>query len=138
MNNFLKYQDTEEKRDEFSEYVHLNFRLIMTKMQSEMRRKLDIEPCNNNENGYYDLLASLTGRTFNEMVYCLCGMLQAWDMKFNEIIPNAITLILLDLMAGINPLNGGLRKDVVDLDVFNKYYMDHIAELRKHFEALPK
>ncbi len=138
MNNFQKYQDTLARQEEFSTYVHLNFRLIMTKMQSEMRRKLDIEPSKDNDNGYYDLMGSLSGRLFNEMVYSLCGMLQAWDMKFTDLIPNTTTLMLLDLMAGKNPLNGEIRKDIVDLYVFNKYYLDHIAVLRKHVEALPK
>jgi|GEM_PF-2795282 hypothetical protein len=138
MNNFQKYQDTKEKQEEFSEYVHLNYRLIMVKMQSEMRRKLEIEPSQTNENGYHDLMASINARLFNEMVYALTGFLQAWDMNFTDLIPNMTTLMLLDLMAGKNPLNGEIRKDVVDLDTFNEYYMNHIAELRKNIEALPK
>ncbi len=38
------YKDNDERSKQFSMYVHMNFRLILTKMLSEMRRKLDIVP----------------------------------------------------------------------------------------------
>ena len=76
---FTEYYSTPEKIAELSEYVHLNFRVIMTKMQSEMRRKLDIEPNMENRDGYYSLMLSLQGRLFNEMVYSLVSVLQSMN-----------------------------------------------------------
>lgn len=136
---FTDYYSTPEKIEEMSEYVHLNFRLIMTKMQSEMRRKLDIEPNTQNQDGYYSLACSLQGRLFNEMVYSLCGMCQALDIKFRDVIPKDTILLLFDLMEGKNPLQGKIRTDVHDdKEKFEKYYMSNIAELRAEKEALPK
>lgn len=135
---FVKYYSTEEKIKEMSEYVHINFRLILTKMLSEMRRKLDIKPDQQNSEGYVSLMMSLQGRLFNEMVYSMCGSCQSHNMKITEVVPPITLLMLLELMKGINPLQGHLRRDVVDLDVFNKYYLEHVDELREVLEALPK
>lgn len=56
---FKDYYNSEERIKELSEYVHLNFKLIHTKMVSEMRRKLDITPDLSNTDGYASLLISL-------------------------------------------------------------------------------
>lgn len=135
---FLEYYSTPEKIAEMSEYVHLNYKLIATKMLSEMRRKLDINPSKTNEEGYTSLMYSLHGRLFNEMVYAFCGLCQAADMRFDEIIPRQTLLLLLDLLQGINPLNGKLNENVTPLDKFKTYYLKEIDAIRDHIEALPK
>lgn len=139
MDKFAKHCNSQEKIKEFSEYVHLNFKLIMTKMISEMRRKLDIEPDMNNPDGYVSLMVSLYGRMFNEMVYSLAGISQATNTPVNEIVPETSLKIFLDLWEGKNPLAGRLRSDVKeDLAGFKRYYLEHIDELRENAEALPK
>lgn len=138
MNKFHKYYDTSEKIKEISLYVHNNFKLIMTKMLSEMRRKLDIESEISNEEGYLDLAVSLQGRLFNEMVYSLAGVCQYSDLNFKDIIPKQTILILLDLMNGKNYLEGNQREDVPkDLKGFFEYYQKEVEDLRKVLEALP-
>lgn len=139
MDKFAKHCSSQEKIDEFSEYVHLNFKLILTKMISEMRRKLDIEPDMSNSEGYVSLMVSLYGRMFNEMVYSLAGISQATNAPVNEIIPQTTLKVFLDLYEGKNPLEGRLRTDVKeDLAGFKRYYLKHIDELRENIEALPK
>lgn len=138
MDKFTKYYGDPKKVEEMSEYVHLNFRLIMTKMVSEMRRKLHIAPDRQNTEGYMSLLASLQGRLMNEMVYSMAGLCQSVNMKLTEILPPMTLIWILEMMKGLNPLNGALRQEMVDLDTFNKYYMENIAELRENVEALPK
>ena len=138
MDKFTKYYSDPKKVEEMSEYVHLNFRLIMTKMVSEMRRKLDIAPDQKNTDGYMSLMASLQGRLMNEMVYSMAGLCQHLNMKLTDILPPMTLIWILEMMKGVNPLNGALRQEVVDLDTFNRYYMENIEELRKDVEALPK
>lgn len=139
MDKFAQHCNSEEKIEEFSEYVHLNFKLIMTKMISEMRRKLDINPDMNNSEGYVSLMVSLYGRMFNEMVYSFAGISQATDSPVNAIVPETSLKIFLDLWEGKNPLEGRLRSDVKeDLAGFKRYYLKHIDELRENVEALPK
>lgn len=140
MDKFANYYEGNEKRiQELSEYVHLNFKLIMTKMISEMRRKLDIEPDLLNKEGYVSLMASLQGRLFNEMVYALCGLCQSMKLNPVEVLPITTIQIFTDLMQGKNVLQGKLRDDITeDLPGFKKYYLEQIDELRKITEALPK
>jgi hypothetical protein len=139
MDKFAEYHKTDEKIQELSEYVHLNFKLIQTKMISEMRRKLDINPDMGNSDGYVSLMVSLYGRMFNEMVYSLSGICQALKMNASDIVPITTLKVFLDLWEGKNPLNGRLRTDVKeDLDGFKKYYLENIDELRKNIDALPK
>lgn len=139
MDKFAQHCSSEEKISEFSEYVHLNFKLIMTKMLSEMRRKLDIEPDMSNSDGYVSLMVSLYGRMFNEMVYSLAGISQATNTPVNGIVPNTSLKIMLDLWEGKNPLEGRLRTDIKeDLEGFKRYYLEHIDELRENVEGLPK
>ena len=136
---FAEYYNSPEKIKELSEYVHLNFKLIQTKMISEMRRKLEIEPDLSNRDGYVSLMCSLYGRMFNEMVYGLCGICQSTSVNFDEMIPKETRLILLDLMSGRNPLKGNIRTDVPDdLKKFKEFYLENIEELRKNIGALPK
>lgn len=140
MDKFVKfYENNEEKNSELSEYVHQNFKLIMTKMTSEMRRMLDIIPDLRNSDGYLSLILSLQGRMFNEMIYSLCGVCQSTNEKLINIISKKTLLIFLDLLQEKNVLNGLSRTDVPeDLENFKKYYMPQINELRKNIEALPK
>src|SRR5208283_1099163 len=91
---------------------HLNFKLIQTKMISEMRRKFDIKPSRDNSEGYISLMVSLYGRMFNEMIYSLAGICQSCDMKLTKIAPPLTLSLLLDLIEGKNPLNGKLRSDI--------------------------
>lgn len=136
---FAAYYSSEEKIEELSEYVHLNFKLIHSKMLSEMRKKLDLTPTMTNEDGYVSLMVSLYGRMFNEFVYSLCGVVQSLKIPISEIIPDLTLKILLDLWEGKNVLNGRIRTDIKeDLEGFKKYYLAHIDELREHKEALPK
>jgi len=136
---FAEYYNTPEKIQELSEYVHLNFKLIQTKMLSEMRRKLNITPDLENTDGYVSLIYSLYGRMFNEMTYGLCEICQSSKMKASDIIPETTLKIFLDLWEGKNPLDGRLRTDVKDdLAGFKKYYLENIDELRSNKEALPK
>lgn len=136
---FAVYYSSEERIKELSEYVHLNYKLIHTKMLSEMRRKLDITPSLDNRDGYVSLMVSLFGRMFNELIYDLAGICQFTQLKGNAIIPKETLKILLDLYEGKNPLNGRLRTDVEDdLEEFKKYYLENIDELRENIEALPK
>src|ERR1700683_1254396 len=109
MDKFVKYYDNEEKIKELSQYVHENFKLIHTKMISEMRRKLDITPEMDNRDGYLSLMVTLYGRMFNEMVYGLSGICQSIQRDASAIIPNSTLKILLDLYEGKNPLEGLLR-----------------------------
>lgn len=138
MDKFTKYYSDPEKVKEISEYVHLNFRLIMTKMVSEMRRKLDITPDIENTDGYISLMYALQGRLLNEMVYSMAAICQESGMKLTEILPPMTLIWILEMMKGVNPLNGALRQDMVDLYTFKKYYMENIEELRENVEALPK
>lgn len=139
MDKFAKFYETEEKQAELSEYVHLNFKLIHTKMISELRRKLDIDPAMSNEEGYLSLLVSLNARMFDELIYSMCAICQSVNMKASEIIPIATIQIFLDLLEGKNALGGRIRTDVKnDLEGFKEYYTKHIDELRKVVEALPK
>lgn len=136
---FAQYFNSQEKIKELSEYVHLNFKLIQTKMLSEMRRKLDITPDLKNSDGYISLMVSLYGRMVNEIVYGLAGISQSTGTKVSEIIPNQTLKIFLDLYEGKNPLNGRIRTDVKDdLEGFKKYYLENIDEIRENKEALPK
>lgn len=139
MDKFKEYYNSEEKISELSEYVHLNFKLIHTKMLSEMRRKLEITPDITNVDGYLSLLISLFGRMFNELVYSMCGICQSTGLKSSEILPETTIKILLDLYEGKNPLNGRIRTDVKeDLEIFKKYYIKNIDDLRNIKECLPK
>ncbi len=97
---FTEYYSSEEKITEMSEYVHINFKLIETKMLSEMRRKLDIKPNMDNSDGYLSLMASLHGRMFNEMVYSLAGFCQSLNIKASDIVPETTLKIFLDLYEG--------------------------------------
>ena len=137
---FSKYYDNEEKIKELSEYVHINFHLIQTKMISEMRRKLDIKPDLQNSEGYVSLMVSLYGRMLNEIIYGLCGVCQSFKLTPQEIVPIETFKILLSLMEGKNPLNGSLRTDVRQRsqNEIKSYYLKHIDDLRKVIEALPK
>lgn len=138
---FAEWQSNEDNIKDFSEYVHLNFKLIQTKMISEMRRKLEIELDHElrNTEGYVSLMVSLYGRMFNEMVYSMCGICQSTRTNFTQIVPPMTLTIVLDLMMGINPLGGEIRNDIPnDLDKFKKYYTKHVADLRKIVECLPK
>lgn len=136
---FSEYYNTPERIQELSEYVHLNVKLISTKMLSEMRRKLDIEPSLDNKDGYMSLMVSLYGRMFNEMVYCLAAISQSTHTKASDIIPETTLKIFLDLWEGKNFLNGRIRSDVKkDLKGFQHYYLKHIDALREDKEALPK
>lgn len=138
---FEEYYSTPERIAELSEYVHLNFKLIQTKMISEMRRKLDIDPdvTMQNSEGYVSLMVSLFGRMLNEMVYSACGVCQTAKITLTQLLPPITLSIILDLMMGINPLNGKLRNDIPnDLEKFKKYYTENIDKLRKEIEALPK
>lgn len=139
MDKFKEYYNNEDKISELSEYVHLNFKLIHTKMLSEMRRKLDINPDLSNSDGYLSLMISLFGRMFNELVYSLCGICQSTGLKASEILPQKTIKIFIDLYEGKNPLNGILRTDIKeDLEGFKKYYLIHIDDLRNIKECLPK
>lgn len=136
---FAEYYNSPEKIEELSQYVHENFKLIHTKMISEMRRKLNITPDMQNFDGYVSLMVSLSGRMFNEMVYSLAGISQSTRTNVSEIIPDMTLKILLDLWEGKNFLDGRMRSDVKeDLEGFKKYYLDNIDALRSIEEALPK
>lgn len=136
---FAAYYSNEKRIQELSEYVHQNFKVIQTKMISEMRRKLDISPDMSNRDGYVSLMVSLYGRMFNEMVYSLAGISQSIGVKVSEIIPETTLKVFLDLYEGKNPLKGRMRTDVKeDLAGFKKYYLENIEELREVKEALPK
>ncbi len=135
---FAKYYNNQEKIDELSQYVHENFKLIHTKMISEMRRKLDISPNMDNRDGYLSMMVSLYGRMFNELVYGLAGISQSCHTPSSSIIPQTTIKILLDLYEGKNPLEGRLRSDVKeDLEAFRKYYLENIDELREVQNARP-
>jgi hypothetical protein len=138
MDKFAKYYSDEKKIKELSQYVHENFKLIHTKMISELRRKLDIIPDMQNPDGYVSLMVSLYGRMFNELIYGLAGISQATNKKASEIIPQTTLKVFLDLYEGKNPLNGRMRTDVKeDLEGFKKYYLENIDALREVKEALP-
>jgi hypothetical protein len=136
---FKEYYNTDEKIQELSEYVHLNFKLIHTKMISEMRRKLHLTPDKENSDGYLSMMVSLYGRMFNELVYGLAGISQATETKVSEIIPKNTLKVFLDLYEDKNPLEGRIRTDVKeDLEGFKKYYLENIDQLRAIDECLPK
>lgn len=135
---FVQYYQSEERVKELSEYVHLNFKFIHTKMISELRRKLDITPDMNNSDGYVSLMVSLFGRMFNEMVYSLAGICRSTNMRAEDIIPKMTVKIFLDIYEGKNPIEGRIRTDVKeDLEGFKKYYLENIDELRSHSELDP-
>lgn len=139
MDKFAHYYKSKERQAELSQYVHENFKLIQTKMISEMRRKLDIDPDMSNKDGYVSLMVSLYGRMFNEMVYSMVGICQATRTKASDIVPIATLQVFLDLLDGENPLHGRIRSDVKeDLEGFKRYYAECIDSLRSVIEALPK
>lgn len=134
-----EYYSTEEKINELKEYVHLNFKVIHTKMISEMRRKLDINPSLENDEGYVSLMVSLYAAMFNEMVYALCGICQSTKISVHEMISVSMLKVFLSLLEDKNPLHGKPRTDIPeDLDGFKKYYLEEIDRLRDVIEALPK
>lgn len=136
---FAEYYNTPEKISELSEYVHVNFKLIHTKMLSELRRKLDIEPDMSNKDGYISLMLSLYGRMFNEMTYGLCGLCQSTRATAKDILPELTIYILINLINGKNALYGMPRTDVKeDLEGFKKYYLENIEKLRSQKDCLPK
>ncbi len=139
MDKFLEYYKDPERLQELSQYVHENFKLIQTKMMSEMRRKLDIDPSMDNSTGYLSLICTLYGRMVNEVVYALCALSQSCKVPGDQIIPQHSFKMLLDLYEGKNVLEGRLRTDVKeDIIGFRKYYLENIDELRSYAEALPK
>jgi hypothetical protein len=140
MDKFASYYNTDEKIQELSEYVHLNFNLIQTKMVSEMRRKLKLTPDLINSDGYVSLLVSLYGRMFNELTYGLAGICQTFEMDVKEIIPPATFNILFQLIEGHNPLGGKIRTDLnhISQEERDSYYLRNIEELRRNLDALPK
>lgn len=136
---FAEYFNTNERIEELSDYVHENFKIIMTKMISEMRRKLDIEAEMTNKDGYLSLMASLQGRLFNEMVYSLAGIIQSCRLDPTSVIPISTLDILISTLSGKNPLKGEIRTDVKnDPEKFKKLYFECIDELRSVKEGLPK
>lgn len=136
---FKKYYNSDERVKELSEYVHLNMKLIHTKMLKEMRTKLDLTPDVNNSDGYVSMLISLHGRMLNELVYGMAGICQSFKLKASDIIPEDTLKILLDLWEGKNYLQGRIRSDVKDdLEGFKKYYLENIDDLKDASEALPK
>ena len=139
MDKFAAYYNSPEMIQELSQYVHENFKLISTKMISELRQKLGIAPSMDNSEGYVSLMLSLQGRLFNEMVYSSAGICQSTGCKFVEMIPPLTIEILFQLIKGENPLNGKIRTDVKDdLKGFQDYYQSQIEDLRKAIAALPK
>lgn len=139
MDKFAKYYGDERKIQELSQYVHENFKLIQTKMISELRKKLNITPDMQNSDGYVSLIVSLYGRMFNELVYGLAGISQATNVKVSDIIPELTIKVFLDLLEGKNPINGRMRTDVKeDIEGFRKYYLENIDALRAVKEAFPK
>ncbi len=139
MDKFAEYYHNEENQRELSEYVHMNFKLIHTKMISELRRKLHITPDIKNSDGYLSLMVSLYGRMVNELVYGLAAISQSTNTPVSTIIPATTLKVFLDLYEGKNPLNGRMRSDVKeDLDAFKKYYLENIEDIRKVKEAIPK
>ncbi len=136
---FAEYYSTEERVKELSQYVHENFKIIQTKMISEMRRKLDIAPDYQNRDGYVSLMVSLYGRMFNEMVYGLAGFCNNPGIDGTQIISIHTIDILITLLKGESPLNGKIRTDVKNNpEAFKKMYLDCIEELREVKEGLPK
>ena len=136
IDKFASYYNTEEKVAELSEYVHINMKIIYTKMISEIRKKLDIEPELTNRDGYISLVVSLQGFIFNECVYSLAAICQSVDMKFDQIVPMRTLEILLSLLKGDDPLKGKPRDDVPhDKQKFHQEYMKCIKELRSHKEG---
>lgn len=139
MDKFAQHYNTPEKVDELAEYVHLNFKLILTKMTSEMRRKLEISPNLQNTDGYISLLVSLYAAMFQEMVLASAGFCQSFDIKAEAIIQKTTLKILLNLLEGKNLLEGRPRTDIKDdLEGFKKYYLQTINELRENTDCLPK
>jgi len=135
---FANYCNTEERIKELSDYVHLNCKMIIVKMVSEMRRKLDIEPDRENKEGYVSLQLSIIGRMFNELVYALYAACHSHNMHFLDIVPRSTCAILMDLIQGKDTFDEGKLPDInKDLEKFNKYYLSQIDELRKNLEALP-
>jgi hypothetical protein len=138
MDKFASYYNTDEKIQEFSEYVHQNFKLIHVKMISELRKKLDITPDMQNSDGYLSLMNSIYGRMFNEFVYGLAGICQSTKTSVKDLIPDQTIRIFLNLYEGKNPLEGRMRTDVkADIEGFKKYYFENIDELKKNKDALP-
>jgi len=136
---FAEYYSSKERQEELSQYVHENFKIIQSKMISEIRRKLDITPDMENTDGYVSLMVSLHGRMFNEMVYSLCGMCQSTRTKATEIIPIQTIDVLICILNDVNPLKGEIRSDVRnEPDKFKKLYLECINELREIKEGLPK
>lgn len=144
-NKFTEYYSTEEKIAEMSEYVHFNYKMIMTKMQSETRRKLDIAPSGNNDEGYYDLMLSLSARMFNEMVYSACGICKSCDMKITDLLPPHTLILLLKLLKNED---ASLSEEFINWAAkcgtaeekhkFEEFYVKEIEEIRSNLEALPK
>lgn len=138
IDKFAAYYNTPERIAELSEYVHFNMHMIMTKMTSEMRRKLDITPDLCNSDGYLSLMTSLYGRLFNELIYGLCGYCQSSDLKLTEILPKTTLDIYENLLNDRNPLDGKPRILPYDKDKFEEFYLKNIYELRSNEKALPK
>ncbi len=135
---YYDYGKNQKRVDELSDYVHLNMKMIATKMQSEMRRELDIKPDLENSEGYVSLMVSLYGRMFNEIVYCLSGLCLGSKIKLQELIPQETLIILFNLLEGKYPTTEELMaRTKITKEEFNEYYLKNIDSLRKNIETLP-
>ncbi|SRR6266851_1203413 len=133
------YKDNDERSKQFSMYVHMNFRLILTKMLSEMRRKLDIVPDLESTEGYISLMVTLQVRLFNEMIYSLCETFQSTHIKAKLVIPEMTIKLFNDLLEDkIYLIQEDSEVRFIDQDTFNKYYLENIDQLRKNQYYLPK
>ncbi len=135
---FAYWAHKDKNEEAFSQYVHENVKIIITKMMSEMRRKLHLTPGHTNEDGYLSMLVSIQGRVFNECVYSLMAICQSLNMKLSDIVPLQTIGLIVDMMEGKNPLEGRIRSDVKeDKAKFQESYQECIDKLRACVEALP-
>lgn len=128
------------RQEDLSEYVHMNHRLIITKMLSEMRRKLEIEPDLQNKDGYVSLMVSLQVRLLNECIYALVGYCEAFKLKFTDIIPITTIELLFRLIEGKTTVNADTLHLLpkIPKEKMEEYYLSNIEDLRKVIQELPK
>jgi hypothetical protein len=101
--NLEEYYSTQEKASELTQYIHENYKLIMTKMLSEMRRKLDIDT---GTNEYYTLMVGLMSRFFHEITMAMAGVCQSVGVQGSDFIHPDSLKIFLDVYEGKDVLNG--------------------------------
>lgn len=125
-----------ENPEKWVYYTHQNFKLIVVKIVSEMRRKLDITPDIHNRS-YVTLQIEILMALFQESFMELCGILQTFNVQSSQITDKDFMIMLKTFVNGKNPFAGIPRESIDEFEDFHKFYNEHVNALRENEDALP-